>query len=189
MGRRGGKQSQLSGLMGSTFTALDSEVQNGKEKGEGRALSAQAGKPSLGPASQSKRPLCFLPPHPAGTWLGGDLAKAPVLSLASTAELGQLVSSSITGSRERSCASLQCNGHQGKLLEWDLGVCGMGCCGFRVCRAGFKGSFTVPGGELSPHSMENMGIGAEPREGAAQGTRAPRKRRGKPCRIPRRTNP
>lgn len=78
--------------MGSTFTALESEVQNGKEKGEGRALSAQAGKPSLGPASQSKRPLCFLPPHPAGTWLGGDLAKAPVLSLVSTAELGQLVS-------------------------------------------------------------------------------------------------
>lgn len=30
------KQSQLPGLMGSTFTALDSEVQDGKEKGEGR---------------------------------------------------------------------------------------------------------------------------------------------------------
>lgn len=35
-----GKQSQLSGLTGSAFAALDGEVQNGKEKGEGRALFA-----------------------------------------------------------------------------------------------------------------------------------------------------
>lgn len=77
-----------------------------------------------------------------------------------------LVSSSITGSRERSCASLQCSGHQGKLLEWDLGGVGCGAVALGCAEQALK-SFTVPGGELSPHSMESMGIGAGLREGAA----------------------
>lgn len=60
----------------------------------------------------------------------------------------------------------------------------MGYCGFRLC---LKQSPTVPGGEVSPHSMESMGEGAGPREGAAQGTRVPRKR--KPCRNPQENKP
>lgn len=39
----------------------------------------------------ARRPLRFLPLHPGGTWLGGDLAKHLVFLLASTAELGQLI--------------------------------------------------------------------------------------------------
>lgn len=92
-----GKQSQLSGLTGSAFAALDGEVQNGKEKREGRALFVHTPlcRPAKlgGQADGSKRPLCFLLLHPGGTWLGGDLAKRLVFSLTSAAELGQLVSS------------------------------------------------------------------------------------------------
>lgn len=64
-----GKQSQLSGLMGSTFTALDSEVQNGKEKGEGRALPAHTAQASQAwgqPARASGLWAFSLPPHPEG---------------------------------------------------------------------------------------------------------------------------
>lgn len=129
-----GKQSQLSGLTGSVFTALDGEVQNGKEKREGRALLAHTPlrRPAKlgGQAAGSKRPLCFLPLHPGGTWLGGDLAKPLILSLASTAELGQLVSS--TGAVLASAAGrsavhpYSAMRAKEKVLGWDGRAYGMG---------------------------------------------------------------
>lgn len=49
---------------------------------------------------------------------------------------------------------------------------------------GLKQNPTVPGEELSHHSMESMGKGAGPRDGIAQSTRALRKTRGIPRRGP-----
>ena len=138
-----GKQSQLSGLTGSAFAGLDGEVQDGKEKREGRALFAHTPlrRPAKlgGQAAGSERPLCFLPLHPGGTWLGGDLAKALVLSLTGAAELGQLVSSAgaVLASAAGRCTVHPCSAvrDKEKVFEWDGRVYGMG---LRVCRAGFR---------------------------------------------------
>lgn len=82
------------------------------------------------PSSVARRPLCFLPLHPGGTRLGGDLAKRLVFLLASTAELGQLVS--ITRAVLASAGGRSAVHPRGvmraeeKVLEWDGRACGMG---------------------------------------------------------------
>lgn len=125
-----GKPSQLSGLTGFVFAGLDGEAQNGKEKREGRALFAHTPLRKASQATGSERPLCFLPLRPAGTWLGGDLAKPLVLALASAAELGQLVSrtGAVLASAARRSAMHPYNVTRAKekVIEWDGRRYGMG---------------------------------------------------------------
>lgn len=182
-----GKQSQLSGLMGSTFTALDSKVQNGKEKEREEPClhppQRRQAKPGASQPGASGLCASSLPTLEGRGWVEIWPKLLSSLSLASTAELGQLVSSpgmvpslaagrravhpcSTVGTEEKSLSGV------GERVGW--GAVALGCAG-----QGLKQSPTVAGGELSPHSMDSMG------KGAGQG----HPERGNHAEFPRTTKP
>lgn len=93
-GERWESNPSLLGLMGSASAALDGEVQNIKEKREGRALFDTrpcTGQPSLGPGGREQA-ASLLPPSPPWRDVAGWRSGQTSRPLASAAERGQLVS-------------------------------------------------------------------------------------------------